>query len=67
MRKKVKGQSKNIMSGKIPANADRYRADGCVGRRQLTEALALMFQNIKMIAGTMIEVLKVEVNHVRMI
>ena len=27
------------MSGKIPADADRYRADGCVGRRQLTEAL----------------------------
>ena len=38
-RKKVKGQSKNIMSGKIPADADRYRADRCVGRRQLTEAL----------------------------
>ena len=28
------------MSGKIPADADRYRADGCVGRRQLTEALS---------------------------
>ena len=38
-RKKVKGQSKNIMGGKIPAHADRYRADGCVGRRQLTETL----------------------------
>ena len=38
-RKKVKVQSKNIMSGKIPADADRYGADGCVGRRQLTEAL----------------------------
>ena len=29
------------MSGKIPADADRYRADGYVGRRQLTEALAV--------------------------
>ena len=39
--KKVKGQSKNIMNGKIPADADRYRADGCVGRRQLMEALIM--------------------------
>ena len=43
-RKKVKGQSKNIMSGKIPADADRYRADGCVGRRQLTEALIYIWR-----------------------
>ena len=44
-RKKVKGQSKNIMGGKIPADADRYRADGCVGRRQLTEALVHFHEN----------------------
>ena len=46
-RKKVKGQSKNIMSGKIPADADRYRADGCVGRRQLTEALYHVLLNVE--------------------
>ena len=34
------------MSGKIPANADRYRVDGCVGRRQLTEALAIVKKKI---------------------
>ena len=49
-RKKVIDQSKNIMSGKIPADADRYRADGFVGRRQLTEALqAIIWTNAEIL------------------
>ena len=51
------------MSGKIPANADRYRANGCVDRRQLTEALAIVKKK-KSCATTQIKFHRITSNQV---